>query len=174
MRPGAAGRPDLTRRRVQSQRESELAHDDAKSPLEARLRAAPRRRFETLRESASDINRNKASLEIQDFAFITNGFFETNKNSNAGKSSIMRIVIIFCAVALSLASGVALAGDSSTPNTTGAITTDMKPNKALAAPTLDDAAARSAKAIECSQKAEVQNLHGKSRKQFMRECKRGV
>ena len=37
----------------------------------------------------------------------------------------------------------------------------------------DDAGARSAKSIECSQKADAQALHGKPRKHFMRECKHG-
>jgi hypothetical protein len=37
-----------------------------------------------------------------------------------------------------------------------------------------DAAARSARSMECSQKADAQNLHGKPRKHFMRECKHGA
>jgi psiF repeat len=37
----------------------------------------------------------------------------------------------------------------------------------------EDAGARSAKSIECSQKADAQSLHGKPRKHFMRECKHG-
>ncbi len=36
-----------------------------------------------------------------------------------------------------------------------------------------EAGARSAKSIECSQKADVKDLHGKPRKHFMRECKHG-
>ncbi len=34
-----------------------------------------------------------------------------------------------------------------------------------------DVGARSARSIECSHKADAQNLHGKPRKHFMRECK---
>jgi len=37
----------------------------------------------------------------------------------------------------------------------------------------EDAGARSARSIECSHKADAQDLHGKPRKQFMRECKHG-
>jgi hypothetical protein len=37
----------------------------------------------------------------------------------------------------------------------------------------DDPAVRSAKSIECSQKADAQDLHGKPRKRFMRECRHG-
>lgn len=36
-----------------------------------------------------------------------------------------------------------------------------------------DPAERSAKAIECAQKADAQGLQGKTRKHFLRECKRG-
>jgi len=37
-----------------------------------------------------------------------------------------------------------------------------------------DAGARSAKSIECSQKADAKELHGKARRHFMRECKHGA
>ncbi len=37
-----------------------------------------------------------------------------------------------------------------------------------------EAGARSAKSIECSQKADAKDLHGKPRKHFMRECKHGA
>jgi hypothetical protein len=36
-----------------------------------------------------------------------------------------------------------------------------------------DPAERSARSIECAQKADVQGLQGKTRKHFLRECKRG-
>ena len=36
-----------------------------------------------------------------------------------------------------------------------------------------DPAERSAKSIECAQKADAQGLQGKARRHFLRECKRG-
>lgn len=36
-----------------------------------------------------------------------------------------------------------------------------------------DPAERSARSIECAQKADAQSLQGKTRKHFLRECKRG-
>jgi hypothetical protein len=36
-----------------------------------------------------------------------------------------------------------------------------------------DPAERSARSIECSQKADAQGLQGKTRRHFLRECKRG-
>jgi len=51
----------------------------------------------------------------------------------------------------------------------------MKPNNAPPAQTPEqDPAARSAKSIECSQKADAQDLHGKPRKHFIHNCKRGI
>lgn len=38
----------------------------------------------------------------------------------------------------------------------------------------EDAGARSARSLECSQKADAQDLHGKPRKRFMRDCKHGA
>jgi psiF repeat len=37
-----------------------------------------------------------------------------------------------------------------------------------------DPAARSARSIECAQKADAQGLQGKTRKHFLHECKRSV
>jgi len=37
-----------------------------------------------------------------------------------------------------------------------------------------DPAARSARSIECAQKADAQGLEGKTRKHFLHECKRGL
>ena len=78
------------------------------------------------------------------------------------------ISLIFAAsLAVFVANG-ALALDAAAPDSTSP-KTEMKPTKA---PASADPAARSAKSIECSQKADAQNLHGKPRKHFMRECKR--
>jgi len=74
----------------------------------------------------------------------------------------MRIKSLACVVTCLLCvGGGALALDAATP--------DAAPG---AAP--EDPGARSAKSIECSQKADAQNLHGKPRKRFMHECKHGV
>ena len=83
----------------------------------------------------------------------------------------MRINALVWAAALSFsAAHGALAFDSAAPDaSTGAPA--VKPH---VAPDPEDAAARSAKSLECSQKADAQNLHGKPRKQFMRECKHGA
>jgi len=86
----------------------------------------------------------------------------------------MRLASFACAATLALfAPACAFAVDAAAPGP--AATAEMKPNSvpAAAPPLPGDAAARSAKSIECSQKADAQNLHGKPRKQFMRECKRG-
>ncbi len=83
----------------------------------------------------------------------------------------MRINALVCAAALSLfAAHGALAFDAAAPDASPGAST-IKPH---VAPDSEDAAARSAKSIECSQKADALNLHGKPRKQFMRECKHGA
>lgn len=82
----------------------------------------------------------------------------------------MRTITVGCAAAFSLfVANAALAFDAAAPdNSSGASAPMTKP----AAP--GDAGARSAKSIECSQKADAQNLHGKPRKHFMHECKHGA
>jgi hypothetical protein len=83
----------------------------------------------------------------------------------------MRIQSLVCAAALCLcAAGGAFAFDAAVPDGSAAAPAAAKSNSAPS----EDAGARSAKSIECSQKADAQNLHGKPRKHFMRECKRGV
>lgn len=81
----------------------------------------------------------------------------------------MRISILACALRLSVfVSGGALAFDAAAPDTVPPAT------KAHDAGSSEDVGARTARSIECSQKADAQNLHGKPRKHFMRECKHGV
>ena len=76
----------------------------------------------------------------------------------------MRILTLAGAAALAVFfASDALAFDASAP--------DGAPGASSTAP---DAGARSDKSIECSQKADAQDLHGKPRKHFMRECKRGA
>jgi psiF repeat-containing protein len=79
----------------------------------------------------------------------------------------MRIkpLIAIGALALSV-SGAALAFDAAAPDASGAPA--AKPSAG------SSAAGRSAKSIECSQKADAQNLHGRPRKHFMHECKHGA
>lgn len=75
----------------------------------------------------------------------------------------MRITITAYAVALSfLAAGGALAFDAAAP---------ADPSSSAHDAPVGGAAARSAKSIACSQKADAQAIHGKERKRFMRECK---
>ena len=83
----------------------------------------------------------------------------------------MRINGLVCAAALSLfAAQGALALDAAAPDdSTGASTVKPQPT-----PGSEDPAARTAKSIECSQKADAQNLHGKPRKHFMHDCKHGA
>jgi ribosomal protein L3 glutamine methyltransferase len=78
----------------------------------------------------------------------------------------MRIINLGCAAALCVfITGGAFAFDAAAPDdSTGASATK---------PHADDPGERSAKSIECSQKADAQNLHGKPRKHFMHECKHG-
>ena len=69
-----------------------------------------------------------------------------------------------------LVSSGAFAFDAAAPDAAAA-SNSMKPHTT---PASEDAGARSAKSIECSQKADVQNLHGKPRKHFMHDCKHGA
>jgi psiF repeat len=81
----------------------------------------------------------------------------------------MRIERLLCAAAMSLfAAQGALAFDAAAPDTpAGASTAAPK------APPAPGAGGRSARSIECSEKADAKGLHGKPRKHFMRDCKRG-
>jgi len=84
----------------------------------------------------------------------------------------MRILTLGCAAALCcFISGGAFAFDAAAPDDTTGAPNSMKPHMT---PGGEDAGARSAKSIECSQKADAQNLHGKPRKHFMHECKHGA
>ena len=91
----------------------------------------------------------------------------------------MRMVTLVYAgaVIVSLA-GAAIAFDAAAPDASSApsgASAEMKPNTPPTAPTSEqDAGARSAKSIECSQKADAQDLHGKPRKHFIHNCKRGI
>jgi hypothetical protein len=79
----------------------------------------------------------------------------------------MRITGLACAAALSiLVSGAAYAFDAASDPTS-----PTSPTAPAAG--AKDPGARSARSLECSQKADAQSLHGKPRKRFMRDCKHG-
>ena len=61
--------------------------------------------------------------------------------------------------------GASSAGDGS-PATVGLVAETLHAAKR-------DPAARSARSTECAQKSDAQGLQGKTRKRFLRECKRG-
>jgi hypothetical protein len=56
----------------------------------------------------------------------------------------------------------------------GAADGSAKPAPVLLPLSEQDPAARSAKSIECAQKADVRGLLGKRRKRFLHECKSGA
>ena len=98
----------------------------------------------------------------------------------------MRIVILGCACALAFfATGAAadfdavaqqaVAGMGGAPS--GGVSVgvaEMKPNSVPLSTPEPDPAARSARSIECAQKAGARGLEGRSRKRFLHACKRGV
>jgi hypothetical protein len=115
----------------------------------------------------------------------------------------MRIATLACACALSLfASEVIFAFDTAAQNATPGMggapssgvgggstagmsggpsgggasggAAGMKPNSVPLPAPEKDPAARSARSIECAQKADAQGLQGKPRKHFLHECRSGV
>ena len=90
----------------------------------------------------------------------------------------MRITTLVCACTLSIIASQALfAFDAAAQNATagmGGGTPEMKPNPVHPAAPEQDRAARSAKSMECLQKADAQGLQGKLRKHFLHECKGGA
>jgi hypothetical protein len=92
----------------------------------------------------------------------------------------MRIDTLVCAYALSLfVSAAVLVCEAAAQNATAGMgssgpPTEVKPGSVpLPAPERDPAA-RSARSIECAQKADAQGLEGKPRKHFLHECRSGV
>jgi psiF repeat len=95
----------------------------------------------------------------------------------------MRIVTLVCASALALfVSGAAVVYEAAAQNATAGSMGGVGPSPATEAkPGSDplpaperDPAARSARSIECAQKADAQGLEGKPRKHFLHECRSGV
>ena len=96
----------------------------------------------------------------------------------------IRIAALVCAGVLSLIASATLLTSGAVAEITtagmGAVSSAVGSSVAtmrLAAETLpaakQDPAERSARSIECAQKANAQGLQGKTRKHFLRECKRG-
>jgi hypothetical protein len=85
-----------------------------------------------------------------------------------------RIVSLVCAGAFGLIASETLLTSGAVAQTTtaggGSVATVRLVAKILPAPK-PDPAERSARSIECAQKADVQGLQGKTRKHFLRECK---
>jgi hypothetical protein len=77
----------------------------------------------------------------------------------------IRIVSLVCAGALCLIA-------SETLLTFGAVAQTTRVAETFPA-AKQDPAERSARSIECAQKADAQGLQGKTRKHVLRECKRG-
>ena len=103
----------------------------------------------------------------------------------------MRITTLACACALAIAasetgapSGAAAqtatagmgpsSGGSSSGAGSSAGVADMKPNSVPLPAPEQDPAVRSARSIECAQKADAQGLQGKNRKHFLHKCRSGV
>jgi hypothetical protein len=90
----------------------------------------------------------------------------------------MRITMLVCACALALFALQAFfafeaAAQSATAGMGGG-TPETKPQTVHAPAAEQDPAARSAKSMECLQKADAQGLQGKLRKHFLHECKGGA
>jgi hypothetical protein len=85
-----------------------------------------------------------------------------------------RIVSPVCAGAFGLIASETLLTSGAVAQTTtaggGSVATVRLAAEILPAPK-PDPAERSARSIECAQKADVQGLQGKTRKHFLRECK---
>jgi hypothetical protein len=90
---------------------------------------------------------------------------------------LTRISTLVCACALALAASEAIsafdaAGQILPAGMGGGESPDTKASSDLASPQRDPAE-RSARSIECSQKADAQALQGKIRKHFLHQCKSG-
>jgi hypothetical protein len=95
----------------------------------------------------------------------------------------IRVVSLVCAAALSLIASEMLVTFGAVAETTtagsggpsasgGSVAPPALASESLAAAN-PDPAERSARSTECTQKADAQGLQGKTRRHFLRECKRG-
>jgi hypothetical protein len=95
----------------------------------------------------------------------------------------MRITTLICACGLALFSSEALIAVDALAQTSPPVARDAPPGSALTveiksssdsmAATEKDPAERSARAIECAQRADAQGLQGKTRKHFLHKCRSG-
>ena len=95
----------------------------------------------------------------------------------------MRITTLICACGLVLFSSKALIAFDAVAQTSPPVARDAPPGSVLTVemtPSSDpiaaekDPAERSARAIECAQRADAQGLQGKTRKHFLHKCKSGA
>lgn len=92
----------------------------------------------------------------------------------------MRITTLGCAFALALLASEALltfgvvAQTAAVTMDGGAPAAPVRPASIPLPTSEQDPAARSARSIECAQKADAQGLLGKTRKHFLHECKRTI
>jgi hypothetical protein len=91
----------------------------------------------------------------------------------------MRIRTLVCACTLALFASEAIfafdaAGQTTTSGMSGAPPADATPNTGPLPVSGRDPAERSARSIECAQKADAQGLEGKTRKHFLHECRSGA
>jgi hypothetical protein len=89
----------------------------------------------------------------------------------------MRITTLVCAFALALAGAKAVSpsgavAQNSAVGMDGGSGVQMNPVPVPAAE--QDPAERSARSIECAQKADARALQGKTRKRFLHECRSGI
>ncbi len=95
----------------------------------------------------------------------------------------MRITTLICACGLALFSSEVLIAFDAVAQTSppvaraappGSALVEMTPSSDPVAAAEKDPAERSARAIECAQRADAQGLQGKTRKHFLHKCKSGA
>jgi hypothetical protein len=91
----------------------------------------------------------------------------------------MRIASLVCACAITLIAAEAVFAPNAdaqdaTSGMSGGPPTDATRSIGPLPATGQDPAERSAKSIECAQKADAHGLQGKTRKHFLHECKSGI
>jgi hypothetical protein len=90
----------------------------------------------------------------------------------------MRIATLVCIYAISLIASEAVlvsaaAAQNATAGMGGGPSSGVNPSSAPLRVPEHDPGARSARSIECAQKADAQGLQGKPRKRFLHECRSG-
>src|SRR5271163_222633 len=99
-----------------------------------------------------------------------------NHNWEREIPDLMRFTTLVCACALAVGASetdlaTSAAAQSATTGMSGGPPTDVRPNSVpLPAPERDPAE-RSARSIECAQRADAQSLQGKVRKLFLHHCR---